>query len=174
MRRRALLTALAATAAAPASAQTLLERLAGTALDANAFVQVVTIGDNFEMQSSRILLERSTHPTIRDFAQRMIEHHTMLSAELRGMPEATSRQPAQSDERHADMLEVLRRQQDVDMLNRWYVEQQIQVHEEAVRAYGTYAADGDVPALRGFAQRHLPLVTQHLAQARALQAPRTN
>jgi putative membrane protein len=103
----------------------------------------------------------------------MIEHHTMLSAELRAMPEATSRQPAQSDERHADMLEVLRRQQDPGMLDRWYVEQQIQAHEEAVRAYETYAANGDAPALRSFAQRHAPLIAQHLAQARALQAPRS-
>jgi putative membrane protein len=173
MRRRALLTALAATAVAPASAQTLVERLTGTALDANSFVQLVTIGDNFEIQSSRILLERSTHPTIRDFAQRMIDDHTMLSAELRSLPEATTRQSAQFDERHADMLEVLRRQPDADMLDRWYVQQQIQAHEETVRIYETYAANGDVPALRSFAQRHAPMIAQHLAQARALQAPRS-
>jgi putative membrane protein len=172
MRRRALLTALAATTAVPATAQTLLERLAGTGFGASTFVELASISDNFEIESSRILLARSTHPNIREYAERMIEHHTMLSTELRSLPEASTRLPAQLDERHADMLAVLRQQQDVDMLNRYYVQQQIQGHEEAVAAYEMYAANGDVPALRSYAQRHAPLIAQHLAQARALQAPR--
>jgi putative membrane protein len=172
MRRRALLaTACLVTAAAPASAQGLLERLAGTGVGANAFVQVAAISDNFEIESSRILLARSTHPQIREFAQRMIEHHTMISTEMRSLPEATTRLPANLDERHSNMLIRLRQQEDVDMLNRYYVQYQIEGHEEALAAYEAYANGGDVPALRAFAQRHLPMIRQHLEQARALQAP---
>jgi putative membrane protein len=173
MRRRALLatTLLATAASIPAHAQGLLERLAGTGTGANAFVQVAAISDNFEIESSRVVLARSTHPQIREFAQRMIEHHTMISTEMRALPEATTRLPANLDERHTNMLLLLRQQEDVDMLNRYYVQQQIEGHTEAVTAYEAYANGGDVPALKAFAQRHLPMIRQHLQMARALQAP---
>lgn len=171
LRRRILLTTTLAAFAAPALGQSLLERFAGTGAGASTFVEMATISDNFEIESSRLIMARSTHPQIREFAQRMIEHHTMISAELRALPEAATRQPAQLDERHTGMLLTLRSQEGEDLLNRYYVQQQIQAHEEAVLVYETYANGGEVPALRAFAQKHLPMIRSHLDQARALQAP---
>ena len=175
MRRRTLFAtaALLGAPALPATEQGLLERLAGTGLGANAFVQMAAISDNFEIESSRILLARSTHPQIREFAQRMIEHHTAISAEMRTLPEATTRMPAALDDRHTNMLITLRQQEDVDLLNRYYVQYQVEGHQEALTAYETYASGGDVPALKAFAQKHLPTIRSHLEQARALQALRT-
>lgn len=178
MRRRALaMTALAAPLAAlfatPAPAQSLLDRFAGTGVGTNTFVQLAAISDNFEIESSRLVLARSTHPQIREYAQRMIEHHTLISTEMRALPEATTRMPASLDDRHTNMLLTLRQQEDVDLLNRYYVQQQIEGHTEAVTAYETYANSGDVPALKAFAQRHLPMIREHLTAARALQSPRT-
>jgi putative membrane protein len=174
-RRRLLTLPLAATLAtglaATATAQGLLERLAGTSLGATGFVQVATISNNFEIESSRLLLARSQHPQIREFAQRMIEHHTMLAAELAALPEATTRMPAALDERHGAMLATLRRQEEVDLLNRHFIEQQVEAHTETLAAYEAFAANGDVPALRAFAERHVGTIRQHLEMARALQAP---
>jgi putative membrane protein len=180
MHRRTLLTACLTAplavhavgqATGPAAAQGLLERLAGTTLGANAFVQEVAIADNFAIESSRVLLARSTHPQIRDFAQRMIDHHTMLANEMRALPEASTRLPAALDDRHTSLLITLRGQEDIDLLNRYYIQQQIESHEDAVTAYETYANGGDVPALKAFAQRHLPMIRDHLQRARTLQAP---
>ena len=171
-RRFALLAAAAALVAAPASAQTLLERFAGTGAGATTFVQMVTISDNFEIESSRYLLSRSQHPQIRQFAQMMVEHHTMTSRELQAIPDAATRVPAQLDERRTGLLLALRNTDNEDLLNRTYVQQQVDSHEEAVMVFETYANGGEVPSLRTFAQRHLPLIRQHLEMARALQAPR--
>ncbi len=175
MRRRAFAASAALAAFVPLAApraQSLLDRLAGTSMGANAFVQAAAISDNFEIESSRTLLTRSQHPQIREFAQRMIEHHTMMSTEMRAMPEATTRMPAQLDERRTNWLIMLRQQQDEDMLNRYYVQYQIESHEEALLAFETYAQSGDVPALKAFAEKHLPTIRTHLENARALQAPR--
>ncbi|WP_372624030.1 DUF4142 domain-containing protein [Falsiroseomonas sp.] len=179
MRRRALMSSallaapFAALTVVPARAQGLLDLLAGTGVGATRFVELVTIGNNFEIQSSQILLTRSTHPQIRDFAQRMVEQHTALNNELSAMPEASTRTPAALDDRHTGKLLTLQRQEDVDMLNRYYVQQQIEAHEEAVEAYEAYAAQGEVAALKTYAQRHLPAIRQHLQAARTLQAPRS-
>jgi putative membrane protein len=173
MNRRAILAAaFAAPLASPAFGQGILGAIAGTGAGATAFVQLATISDNFEIESSRIILARSTHPQIREYAQRMIEHHTMLSTELRANPDATTRLPANLDERHTNMLLVLRQQENEDMLNRYYVQQQIEGHVEALTAYEAYANSGEVPSLKAFAQRHVGMIRSHLEQARALQGRR--
>lgn len=176
LRRRSLLTlplaaTLATGLAGTATAQGLLERLAGTSLGATGFVQLAAISNNFGIESSRLLLARSQHPQIREFAQRLMDHHTTLSSELAVLPEATTRTPAALDERHAAMLATLRRQEEVDLLNRHFIDQQIEVHEETLAAYQAYATNGDVPALRAFAERHVGTIRQHLEMARTLQAP---
>ena len=176
MHRRALfatlpLGTLALGLAAPARAQNLLDLFSRTGVGANNFVETASISDNFEIQSSRILLARSTHPQIRDFAQRMIEQHTALSNALRALPEATTRMPASLDEKHSNLLTILQQQEDVDMLNRYYVQQQIEGHEETLAVYEAYATNGEVPALRAFAERYAPTIREHLQMAHALQAP---
>ena len=176
MRRRALMTALplaafAATRLSPARAQGILGLIPGTGVGANEFVQLASISDNFEIQSGQIVLARSQHPQIREFAQRMVEQHTTMSTTLQGMPEASTRQPATLDEKHSNMLVLLRQQEDVDMLNRYYVQQQIEAHEEALAGFEAYASGGEVPALKAYAQRFAPMIREHLQMARALQAP---
>jgi putative membrane protein len=178
MHRRTLLTATLfaaplAALAAPARAQRLMELLAGTSLGATRFVELATIGSNFEVQSSDYLLSRSTHPQIREFAQRMVTEHTALNAELAALPEVTTRTPAALDSSSTGKLITLRDQTDLDLLHRYYVQQQIEAHEDAVELYEAYAAQGEVDSLKAFAARHLPMLREHLAAARALQAPRT-
>jgi putative membrane protein len=176
MRRRALMTlAFTAVAIAPARAQGLIEqlidRLAATGRGADIFVQIATSGNNFEIESSRVLLARSTHPQIRDYAQRMIEQHGVMAETLNALPEASTRTPGAMNNSHTDRLLTLRGQEDVDMLNRHYVEQQVEAHEWSLRAYETFAENGEVPALKAYAQRFLPMIREHLQAARALQRP---
>jgi putative membrane protein len=148
-----------------------LDFLSGTGVGANTFVERATISDNFEIQSSQILLEKSAHPQIREFAQDMVTSHTAMSAELRSLPEATTRQPATGDDRMQAKLASLRGYQG-DELDRWYVQMQVESHREAATIFQSYAENGEVGALRAFAQKHLPMIRMHLQRAEALQAPR--
>jgi len=183
MNRRSLMLAAAAVGAAlatPAFAQQrdqnvlnrLLNAFATTEVGADTFVQQAAYGDQYEIQSSRILLNGSQHPNIRQFAETMIQHHTMTTNELLALPEGSTRVAAGLDQRRSRKLQELQMTQG-DMLNRLYVQQQIQSHEESELLYQTYAESGDVPVLKAFAQRHLPMIRQHLQMARALQAPDT-
>lgn len=180
MRKRTLLLAAAGIAlSAPAMAQQglnagplqpLLNLFASSEVGADTFVQQAAFGDAFEMESSRILLNGSQHPNIRQFAETMIQHHTQLTNTLRSVPEGATRIPVGLDERRARLLAELR-QHEGDMLDRHYVAQQIQSHEESELLYRTYAETGDVPLLKAFAQQNLPMIREHLRMARALQAP---
>ncbi|MGG5810162.1 DUF4142 domain-containing protein [Falsiroseomonas sp. CW058] len=171
MLRRALLVTAFAVPASAAVAQTELLNILGGSGAAN-FIDQAARSDLFEIESSRILLIGSQHPQIREFAQRMIEHHTMNTNELRSIPEAAERNPPALDARHVALLNALRAAEG-DLLNRTYVDQQIDAHEEAIVLFRTFAnAEPQVTPLRAFARSKLPMLEQHLAMARALQLPR--
>ncbi|WP_149539980.1 DUF4142 domain-containing protein [Siccirubricoccus phaeus] len=112
MTRLALLAAAAALAALPAAAQTQQQRAQAAqeqnaqsgvpgAHDTTApggspsatgsraevttteeFLRLVAMGDRYEIASSRLALERTQNPRIRDFAQRMVRDHEKTTAEL--------------------------------------------------------------------------------------------
>ena len=87
------------------------------------------------------------------------------------LPEATTRLPPELDDRMQAKLASLRGYEGDD-LNRWYVQMQVESHTEAAQLFESYAANGEVPALKAFAQKHLPEIRRHLEHAQALQAPR--
>ncbi len=150
---------------------TVLDLLSGTGVGANAFVERATIGDTFAIQSGQILLEKSAHPQIRQLAQDLIAAHTAMGAELRALPEASTRQPSSGDDRMQAKLASLRNYEG-DELNRWYVQMQVDATQEAATLFESYAQNGEVPGLKTFAQKHLPAIRMHLQRAQALQAPR--
>ncbi|MGK7864441.1 DUF4142 domain-containing protein [Falsiroseomonas sp. E2-1-a4] len=150
---------------------TVLDLLSGTGVGANTFVERSIIGNNFAIQSSQILLERSTHPQIRQLAEDLVSAHTAKAAELLALPEASTRQPSSGDDRMQAKLASLRNHEG-DELNRWYVQMQVEAQQELATLYESYAQNGEVTALKTFAQAKLPAIRQHLQRAQALQAPR--
>jgi putative membrane protein len=171
MLRRALIATAFALPASAGFAQTGLLNVLGGSGAAN-FIDAAAMSDLFEIESSRILLIGSRHPQIREFAERMVVHHTVSTNELRIIPEAADRNPPALDQRHVSLLNLLRAAEG-DLLDRTYVDQQIDAHEEAIVLYRTFAnAEQQVTPLRAFARKQLPLLEQHLVLAKALQAPR--
>jgi predicted outer membrane protein len=79
------LTALLAAIATPAAAQPMMAPAeAVPALTPQSFRATAIVSDTFEIESSRIALERSRNPRVRGFAQQMVQDHTMTSQALMG------------------------------------------------------------------------------------------
>jgi len=175
MNRRTLLLASVMTLPAlPVLAQSssgLLNLFSTTGAGANAFVEQATMANTFGIESSRILLAGSTHAQIREYAERMIAEHTAMSNELRAMPDAATRLPSGLDDRLQAKLIELRRYQG-DELDRWYVQMEVESHRQALEFYEAYAANGEVPNLKSFAERNVGKVRMRLQQAQAFQVPR--
>jgi putative membrane protein len=133
------------------------------------FVGGAANGDMFEIESSRIAAEKAQNPQVKQFAQRMIEEHTKSSADLKaavqGAGDVTI--PAAMDERRQGMVDNLR-QAPAANFDQVYIGQQIAAHQENVELHQTYAENGDNAALKALAAKHLPMIQQHLQQARAL------
>jgi putative membrane protein len=108
---------------------------------------------------------------VKQFAQRMIDHHTQMSNELKtavGQSGAQITLPTQLDERRQGMVDNLK-QAPANNFDDVYANQQVAAHTEAVELVETYANNGDNAALKAHATKGLPMIRQHLEQARALE-----
>ena len=138
------------------------------------FVQLAATSDMFEIQSSRLALDRSRNARTRAFAEQMIRDHTQSSqrlaqlAQANGIPMPTGLDPEQ--ERMMAAISNTRRLFDSE-----YFRQQALAHRSTVQAYQAQIASGYNNDLKAFAQQTLPVVQQHLEmaeQARSMPARR--
>ena len=84
MKRYLALTALLAGLATPAMAQMAGPAAMGAPVSSSQFRQMAMASDFFEIESSRIALQKSRNPGVRSFANMMIQDHSATSAALSG------------------------------------------------------------------------------------------
>ena len=127
--------------------------------------------DVFEISSAWVALQRSGNPEVRDFAQRMIEDHTITTnAALAAAKEAGVVPPP-------PVLDADKRQMITALLSvpaaqfdRTYLDQQVPSHEAALAIVSGYARSGDEAAIRQAAATAEPIVARHLMHAREMRA----
>ncbi len=82
MKKTVALAALLASLAVPAAAQTVVT--AAGPISTQQFRMMAMMSDTFEIQSSRLALERSRNPRVLAYARKMINDHTTTTAALNG------------------------------------------------------------------------------------------
>lgn len=133
---------------------------------APAFVAMAASSDMFEIESSRMALQRSQDPMVRMHAEMMIRDHTNMSAQLRAAAQqAGVAMPMTMMPMHAKMLNDLSRSGNFNMM---YKRQQVLSHEMALRLHDNYARNGDMAPLRGVAAAAVPVVRMHLDHMRRM------
>lgn len=158
--------------AAPVLAQSVGERTGvnsalGISPTTQDFITQAAISDLFEIESSRLAVERATDAPTKTFAQQMITDHTKTTSELKGLLTTANLQvtpPAALDAAHQKKLDRLKGLNGADF-TKAYHEMQEDAHEAAVSLFKRYASGGDVPALKDWAGRTLPALQHHLKMA---------
>lgn len=132
------------------------------------FVEKVALSDMYEIEASKIALERSQVQAVKDYAQMMIDAHTATTAELKPLAAAASVAPPTAlDNDHTAKLEDLRKASVEDFDDK-YIDQQTEAHENALNLLKDFAANGKDAGLQGFATKTAPAVDAHLQQVKAL------
>lgn len=136
---------------------------------APAYMAMAASSDMFEIESSRLAMQMSRSPLVRQFAQRMIADHTRMSQDMISMAQnmGLPMPPMQMMPRHAEMMQRLASATPVDF-DMAYRREQIMAHEEALMLHRTFADRGDNASLRAMAGRAVPMVEMHLGQAQGL------
>lgn len=136
---------------------------------AATYVSKAMSGDNYEIQSSKMMLAMAANPDVRRFAQMMIDDHTKTSAALM----AAAKQASLGNSTNllppeATMLKNLR-SIDKSKAERLYVDQQVMAHEKALELHQGYAEHGDNPGLKAVAAEAVPIIQGHLDEIRRIQ-----
>ena len=143
---------------------------ADSAVDAGVtdFVQKAALSDMYEIESSRLALERSQVQAVKDYAQMMIDAHTATSNELKSLASAAMVTPPTAlDNAHTGKLESLRNASAEDF-DDMYIDQQTEAHENALNLMRDFGSNGRDAGLQAFAAKTAPAIEQHLTAVKAL------
>ena len=135
------------------------------------FVKTAAVANMFELQSSKLALEKKARPD-QQFAKRMIRDHTKIGDQLKHLIKSgkvKAELPTGLDGKHQQMLDQLRSERGASF-DKDYDEMQLKGHRQAVALFESYARDGDNPALKRWAANTLPHLQEHLALAEKLSA----
>ena len=137
------------------------------------FAKNAAIGDMYEINASRMALERSQSEPVKRFAQDMIDAHSKTTTDLKGTlpPSTVQMLPADLDIDHQNMIQELRNASDEDF-DRLYLAQQREAHEQALALFRSYADNGTEARLKQFAQDTLPAIESHKDKVASLSTPK--
>ena len=152
-----------------ALAQTSPARAALSRAD-SAFLKQAAENGHMEIEGSRIALEKSTTPKVREFAQTMITDHQQVGAELKtlatGKGVEVPNEPSLVQRTRVKLLST----NEGDELSRRYVEMLgVEAHQETIELFEKSAANATDPDVKAFAMKMLPALQRHLTHARELQ-----
>ena len=143
--------------------------LAGVAPKTQDFVTEAATSDMFEIQSSKLALQRSDDPT-KAFAQQMITDHQKTTQELKALVTSGKVQakiPAAMTSSQKKMLTKLKGLKG-DAFTKLYHSDQETAHENAVDLFKRYGDGGDNADLKAWAASTRPALEHHLQMAKDL------
>jgi putative membrane protein len=172
MKTTYVLASIAVMLASPVFAQSAAEKtgvnsVMGVAPKTEDFVTEAAASDIFEIESSKLAVERSQHPATKTFAQQMISDHTRTSEELKalvsgGKVKATV--PTAMSSSQQSMLDALAKLQGDDFTKQYHSDQE-DAHEDAVDLFKRYGDEGDNAELKAWAAKTRPALEHHLQMA---------
>jgi putative membrane protein len=172
MKTALALAGLAVMLASPVFAQSAAEKtgvnsVMGVAPKTEDFVTEAASSDMFEIESSKLAVERSSDAATKTFAQQMITDHTKTSEELKalvsgGKVKATI--PAAMSSSQQSMLDDLKKLKGDDFTKQYHSDQ-ADVHEDAVDLFKRYGDEGENADLKAWAAKTRPALEHHLMMA---------
>lgn len=142
----------------------------GQAMSAATFIERARASNAFEIESSRLALDKAVQPALKNFARMMIDDHTRADQKLVSVAHGAGQTPAEKVE-----MEPLQRRQ-IEALtkasgaefDKLYADAQLEAHKMSVQLFQTYAETGSDERLRKFAAETLPKLQSHLEQVQKM------
>lgn len=159
----------------PANPALVAEAEAPPATTAAGFVTRAALSDLYEVESSRLALERSQSEPVRTFAQRMVNEHSRMSNELKAAVAQAGLQASPPVVLDAERTELMRELQGAGAadFDEKYIEQQTEAHENALNLFRDFGNNGDNELLKQLATRGAPMLDNHLQTLRSIEKSRT-
>lgn len=126
------------------------------------FILMAAQGNNAEIQTSQLALERSQNDTVRQYAQRMVEEHTAANEQLQPLAEQRGIElPANASSFDTAVLEQLTQIPD-EQFDQAYMDAQVNAHLKSLAVFRTGARQVADTDLQNYASTLLPSIRDHL------------
>lgn len=141
----------------------------GIAPTTEDFVAQASMSDMFEIESSKLAIERSDSAT-KTFAEHMVKGHEKTTTELKTLVDGGKVKAAPAtamSEDQKESIEALKKLQGADFTAQYH-DDQVEAHEDAVDLFKRYAEGGDNADLKAWAAKTVPELEHHLKMAQDL------
>ena len=151
----------------PGSEQTTNNSSVVTAKD-KAFMKKAAQAGMAEVEEGRIAAEKTQNPTVKAFAERMIQDHSQAGDKLAQIAQTLNvtlpAEPSPAQQKHLDELRKL----SAADFDKKYDPMQVKDHERTVSEFKQEAKSVQNPALKAWVESALPVLKEHLKLAQAL------
>lgn len=129
--------------------------------DDRQFVTKATQGGLFEVQSSKVALEKNVSGPTHDFAQMMVDDHGKANRDLDSLVHKKGGTTSDTlDREHQAKLDELSALNGKEFERKFH-DEQVKAHDEAIRLFEKESKEADDPDMRAFANRLLPTLRAH-------------
>lgn len=127
-----------------------------------SFIEEASAAGMFEIDSSKVALEKSSNDKVKEFAQQMVDDHTKAGDALKAAVSEDQQQYLSSHETKKQVkdLEDLKKDK-AKNFDKAYVKAQVKAHDDAVKLFTKYSEKGDDAELKEFATNTLPTLQHH-------------
>lgn len=133
------------------------------------FLKVIANANQQEQEMGKIILKRSTNQQVRQYAQQEIDEHTQMQDQLNSVAVSKGAElPRVLGNMEQGTVNDLSSQPD-NMLDKTYIDHEVAAHQDAINNANAEAMNGADVELKGFAQKWLPPLQQHLVKAKEIQ-----
>jgi len=134
-----------------------------------SFINSAAEAGNFEVKASKIALEKTGNPDVKDFATLMVDEHTTVGDNLKKLAASKNveppTEPGMAQRAKIAVLEKL----EGATFDKQYVRMiGVAAHKDAVKLFRKSAGEAKDPDVRDFAAKTLPNLEHHLEMANAL------
>jgi putative membrane protein len=141
---------------------------AGLSSADRSFVDEAAAGGLAEVQDAQLAQQKSISSDVKQFASLMITDHTQANTELKQIAQGKGITPRNALTRAQQRAEEDLKKLSGGPFDRQYMKQQVEDHQKTVALFQTEANSGQDAQLKGFAQKYLPKLQQHLQMAQSL------
>ena len=147
---------------------------AGAAISAQDYVAQAAASDQYEIQSSEMVLKQTKNETVRSFARKMISDHTISSKKLIGVATTASLSVPGTGLRGTQQTNLAALRDAGTNMDQTYINQQRAAHAEAIALHQGVAENSAMPgSLSGFAKEVLPRIQEHARMLDSMNAAAT-
>lgn len=133
------------------------------------FVKKAIMGNNAEIDTAKMALQKSQNQQVKDYAQKMVDDHTKMLDSLHTLAQSDNikfeDKPTPMGQKLAAKLQTL----DGAAFDKAYINGMVKDHKEDVKEFSTEINHGKKQDVKDAASQSLPIIKQHLQMVEGLQ-----